>query len=41
MHISTIDALLFQAQKKGILSIGKIDDKGHIIMFTSTKCKVI
>jgi len=33
--------LLFQGLKKNILSVGQMEDKRNIIVFTSTKCKVM
>ncbi len=35
------DTLLVQGLKHNIPSVGPIDDKGHIIVFTSTKWKFI
>lgn len=36
-----VDALLVQGLKNNFISIGKMIEKGCIIVFTSTKCKAI
>ena len=36
-----VDALLVQGLKKNILNVGQMEDKGNIVVFTSTKCKVL
>jgi len=36
-----IDTLLVQGLKQNVLSVGQTEDKGNVIVFTSTKCKVI
>ena len=40
-HTKVTDALLVQGLKQNILSVGQIVEKGHTIVFTSNKCKVI
>lgn len=40
-HAKAIDVLLVQGLKQNILSVGQMDDKRRIIMFTSTKFKII
>lgn len=35
-----VDTLLVQGLKQNILSVGQMADKGNVIVFTSTKCKV-
>ena len=36
-----VDTLLVQGLKQNILSVGQMADKGNVIVFTSTKCKVM
>ena len=36
-----VDTLLVQGLKQNLLSVGQMEDKGNIIVFTSTKCKVM
>ena len=36
-----VDTLLVQGLKQNLLSVGQMADKGNIIVFTSTKCKVM
>ena len=38
---ATTDDFLVQGINKNILSVGQMTDKGNIIVFTSTKCKVM
>ena len=33
--------LLVQGLKQSILSVGQMEDKGNVIVFTSTRCKVM
>lgn len=40
-YTKVVDALLVQGIKQNILCVGQIANNGHIIMFTSAKCKVI
>ena len=40
-YTKEVDALLVQGLNHNIISVGKIECKGHIIVFTLTKCKII
>jgi len=37
----SVDTLLVEGLKQNLLSVGQMADKGNIIVFTSTKCKVM
>ena len=40
-NIREVDTLLVQGIKQTLSSVGQMEDKGNIIVFTSTKCKVM
>ena len=40
-NIRAVDTLLVQGLKKNISSVGQMEDKISVIVFTSTKCKVM